>query len=98
MAQRQSWEKAPRHLQDRTHEDGGFDDLAVKEQARNGGRKRGEALKDDAVDRQRDLRLRYPNQWGKRGTSKIIARREANAGRPISERHVRRLMTYRSEK
>ena len=90
--QRHSWETAPRHLQDRTSKDGGFDDLAVDKFARAGGKSRGEDLTYLASDRPSDLQCKYNHLRGRRGAAKIIASLETEAGRPISERHVRRLM------
>jgi hypothetical protein len=91
-AQLHTWEQAPRHLQDRTSEEGGFDDAAVAKLARAGGKARGEDL-SYLADSPPHLKPCYNHLRGKRGAAKIIASLEAEAGNPISERHVLRLMS-----
>ncbi len=76
MAQRESWEKAPGHLQDRTREDGGFDDLAVKKLAHEGGQARGACSASEAQETSSALRSRYPQFVGKRGAAKEVYRLE----------------------
>lgn len=75
-AQLEPWQKAPGHMQDRTDENGGFNDAAVKRLATAGGKDRGERQSDDARERNAELRNRYPDLIGKRGAAKEVHRRE----------------------
>jgi hypothetical protein len=84
------WERAPSHMVDYDECPG----LNAEALARL-SEKAGDRRTDERSQRINDLRLKYPNHWGKRGGAKYIALTESDTGDPISERTV---LNYFKEK
>jgi hypothetical protein len=77
------WQRAPAHVVD-------TENLAVDRSAMAQLSRQGNASKaSESEARASELKLRYPNHWGRRGGAGFIARKENDAGNPISERTVR---------
>jgi len=84
-AQQQAWERAPAHTV--MHDEcPGLNTGVMTEMSGSAGEDR----TSERDLRAGELKLKYPEDWGRRGRPKAIASLENAAGNPITERTVQR--------
>ncbi|MBR0671725.1 hypothetical protein [Neoroseomonas soli] len=81
----EAWERAPSYLV-QAGECPCLDAHALQELTQASGRARAQ----ERTVRIAELKAKYPDFWGKRGTAKVIASLETADGNPLMERTVRK--------
>jgi hypothetical protein len=79
-----AFERAPAHVVEYGEDYIGLDNAVLRRMTNAATEKRIE----EKLLRVRELKAKYPELWGKRGTPKIIASHETDEGNPLSERTV----------
>jgi hypothetical protein len=89
----QPWHKAPRHMVDYDVDDMWDAPTIETAKHREMTDAASEARGEKRANRSRMLKLRYPDDWSRRGGSKRIASLESEAGRPITVKSVQRYIS-----